>query len=202
MTLSAPEIQREHIHTRQVECRGFRRADGLWDIEGHMTDTKTYGFENEHRGRIDPGTPIHDMWLRLTVDDTLTIRAVEANSAAGPFAICSAIEPAYQKLIGLSLKPGFTRKSREALGGVHGCTHLTELLGPIATTAFQTIFPILSREREDMRAVAGEGHGQGPSKRPAMLNTCHAFASDSPLVREKWPDYYTGSDHPAVENGD
>lgn len=202
MSLSAP-VEREHIHSRTVECRGFRRADGLWDIEGHMTDTKTYGFDNEHRGRIEPGEPIHDMWMRLTVDDTLTIKAVEVKSAAGPFAICPAIEPAYQQLIGLQLRGGFTRKSREALGGAKGCTHLTELLGPVATTAFQTVFPILAREREDMRAVSGDaprpGNGSGRSRRPLMLNSCHAFAEDSPLVKDKWPEHYAGNDRPNVD---
>ncbi len=38
MPLSPPAASREHIHTRVVECRGYRRDDGLWDIEGHITD--------------------------------------------------------------------------------------------------------------------------------------------------------------------
>ncbi|MGH7035691.1 MAG: DUF2889 domain-containing protein, partial [Stellaceae bacterium] len=51
MPLSAA-APREPIHTRQIECRGFRRADGLWDIEGHLIDTKSYAFQNEHRGEV------------------------------------------------------------------------------------------------------------------------------------------------------
>lgn len=185
MTLSDP-VAREPIHTRRVECRGYRRADGLWDIEGHLTDTKSYAFENEHRGRLSPGEPIHDMWLRLTVDDRLEIRAVEAATAASPFAICGAITPAFQSLVGLRIKGGFTRQVKERLGGIQGCTHLVELLGPVATTAFQTIAPILARER----AVAGGQAGSAPP--PPLLNTCHAFASDSEVVRRLWPDHYTG----------
>lgn len=193
MPLSSAE-PREHLHTRQVECRGFRRADGLWDIEGHITDVKTTGFDNDYRGRIEPGTPIHEMWMRLTLDDTLTIRAVEVCTDASPFAICTGAVPNYQKLVGLSIRPGFTRKSRALLGGVMGCTHLTELLGPVATTAFQTIFPVLAREREEMKAVSGDGSSRqdGDQKRPALLNTCHAFASDGSLVKRRWPDFYTG----------
>ncbi|MBO6784243.1 MAG: DUF2889 domain-containing protein, partial [Alphaproteobacteria bacterium] len=42
----SPPAEREHIHTRTVECAGYRRTDGLWDIEGHLTDVKTYTFEN------------------------------------------------------------------------------------------------------------------------------------------------------------
>ena len=77
MPLSSP-TERKHIHTRQVACQGFRRADGLWDIEGHITDIKTYPFANDYRGAIQPGDPIHDMWIRLTVDDGFEVKAVEA----------------------------------------------------------------------------------------------------------------------------
>ena len=79
MPLSDP-ADRERLHDRRVHCAGFRRADGLWDIEGHLVDTKTYAFENIHRGTIEPGTPIHDMWLRITIDDELLIHAVEAST--------------------------------------------------------------------------------------------------------------------------
>ena len=27
---------REQLHTRRIECRGYRREDGLWDIEGTL----------------------------------------------------------------------------------------------------------------------------------------------------------------------
>ena len=68
MPLSTVDVDREPIHTRAIECRSFRRSDGLWDIEGHLTDVKAYPFSNEFRGEIKPGEPLHDMWIRLTVD--------------------------------------------------------------------------------------------------------------------------------------
>ena len=33
---------------------------------------------------------------------------------------------------------GLSADVRERLGGTEGCTHIVELLGPVATTAFQT----------------------------------------------------------------
>ena len=39
---------RQHIHTREIVCRGYLRDDGLWDIEGSICDVKTYSFDN-HR---------------------------------------------------------------------------------------------------------------------------------------------------------
>ena len=56
MALS-PNAAREHLHTRALEFQGYRRDDGLFDIEAHLTDVKSYGFKNEHRGEIKAGEP-------------------------------------------------------------------------------------------------------------------------------------------------
>ena len=175
--------ERELIHSRDVECRGYERTDGLFDIEGHLVDTKTYDFPNRHRGEVKAGDPVHGMWIRLTVDDELVIRAVEAVTDHGPYPVCPAITPRFAELAGLKIGPGFTRAVRQRLGGTSGCTHLVEMLGPIATTAFQTIYP-----RRHRRLSGDE------EQRPAMLDTCHALASDGPVVRDHWPKWYTGGD--------
>jgi Protein of unknown function (DUF2889) len=181
-----PAKTRETIHHRSVQCRGYRRDDGLWDIEGHLVDTKTYTFINRERGEITPGEPIHEMWLRLTVDDDLVVHEVEAATDASPFRICGDVTERFKQLRGLKIGRGWRRKVTQLLGGVHGCTHLVELLGPVATTAFQTIFPIKSR-RKDARA---------DGKRPPMLDSCHALATDSEIVRLHWPRFYTGPKDP------
>lgn len=190
----SPPAPRQHLHTRTVTCQGYRREDGLWDIEGHITDVKTYPFDNEDRGRIEPGDPVHDMWMRLTVDDSFTIHAVEAVTDKSPFHICGAITPNFQRLVGLRIGPGWNRAVKERLGGVHGCTHLVELLGPVATTAYQTMSGILAREKKERLRQMREQGVEPPPERPRLLNTCHAFASDSPVVRRYWPDHYTGPD--------
>ncbi len=79
MPLSKPD-NRKVVHTRKVECFGYIREDGQWDIEGHMTDVKAYDFENSHRGKIPAGQPVHDMWIRLTIDDSLMIQKSEAST--------------------------------------------------------------------------------------------------------------------------
>lgn len=189
----SPAQPRDHIHTRTVECRGYRRADGLWDIEGHITDRKTYDFHSEERGEVTAGTPVHDMWLRLTVDDNLTVQAVEAVTDYAPYpSVCPHIAPDYQKIVGLRIGPGWSRAIKERMGGVHGCTHLSELLGPVATTAFQTVFPLRAREERDRRRASGEPE---PQKFP-LLNTCHAFRADGEIVEKIAPYAYTGPAKP------
>ncbi len=184
MPLSAA-VPREPIHTRTIECSGYRRADGMWDIEGRLADVKTYAFKNEHRGEVKAGEPIHQMWMRLTVDDGLTIRAVEAATDHSPFAICPAIVPNFQRLVGLSIAKGFKAKVFELLGGVEGCTHHVELIGRLATVAFQTIFPYRNRMAER------EGRNPDASRKPRLLNTCHAFAENGEIARKLWPELST-----------
>jgi hypothetical protein len=175
----SPGAAREPIHHRQIDCRGFRRADGLWDIEGHIVDTKSYGFPNRARGRIEAGEPIHEMWIRLTIDESMTIHAVEAVTDAGPFTICPDITPAFQQLKGLKIDGGWRKAVAQRLGREQGCTHLVELLGPVATTAFQTLV-----------AARRASEAADPNRRPRFLDTCHALKSDGPVVQEQWPQFY------------
>jgi hypothetical protein len=128
------------------------------------------------------------MWLRLTIDDALVVRAVEAVTDASPYQLCPEVTGNYQRLVGLSIGPGFTQKVRKLLGGTQGCTHLVELLGPLATTAFQTVFPYRNRHRlEGGRQRAKSEH------RPRLLDTCYALASDGPVVKRYWTEFYTGT---------
>ncbi|CDH47351.1 MAG: DUF2889 domain-containing protein [Candidatus Competibacteraceae bacterium] len=186
MPLSAP-VPRRLLHRRIVQCWGYHRDDGLWDIEGQMVDTKTYPFPNEDRGgAIQAEEPLHDMWIRLTVDDQFCIHGVDVRTDAAPFGLCPAIVSRYQQLIGVRIGPGWSLKLRELFGGVRGCTHMTELLGPVATTMFQTVYG--QRYDED---DAKSAEDRPP---PPVLNTCHALSSDSAVVKKRWPKVYTGPD--------
>ena len=173
---------REPIHTRRIEMQGFLREDGLWDIEGRLTDGKSYAFKNDHRGEVKVGDFIHEMWLRLTVDDTLTIVAVEAATDNSPFAVCPAILPDFQNLKGLKIAKGFNAKVFELFGGVRGCTHHVELIGRLATVAFQTIFPYRNRMSDRT------GEPVQNNRRMRLLNTCHAFAETGELAQKIWPE--------------
>ena len=182
MPLPAP-APRSLKHTRAVECTGYEREDGLWDIEGHLVDTKTYIHSRRDGGRErQPGDPVHNMWLRLTIDLDLKIHDVEAFTESSPYVQCSNITVNFKKLIGLSIGPGWRKTINERVGGVLGCTHLVELLGPLGTTAFQAT----GRAREAHNA------GKPVTKKPYQINSCHIYKDDAPAVLERWPDFYSG----------
>ncbi len=180
MPLPQP-ANRTAIHQRDIECRGFKRDDGLWDIEARMTDVKTYAVKNRDRGgEIAAGEAIHDMSIRLTLDNNLLIHDVAAVIDYAPFSLCPSITPAFEQLKGKSIGAGWTKLTKMLFSGTQGCTHLRELLGPLATTAFQTIYHASQREK-----------GPDASKeKPVMLNSCHAFAETGDVVKDFWPDFY------------
>lgn len=167
---------REHLHTRTVTCTGYLRADGLWDIEGKIVDMKTHAFELLNGAVIHAGAPVHAMRVRITVDDECVIRDAVAVTEAAPYACCADINPSYAKLVGLKLAAGFTAAVRERLGGVAGCTHITELLSPMATTAHQTITAGLRRRERGK-------HWSPQSTGSQYLNTCYGLRAGGEIAR-------------------
>jgi len=180
--LSNP-VSRKLAHTRVVTCQGYRRDDDLWDIEGRIVDTKPYRFRNRDRGGwIEADEALHDISIRLTVTLDLEVIDVDAVIDESPYNYCKSAMAMARNLIGLRIAPGWSDKSKRAMGANRGCTHLTELLGPVATTAIQTI----ASERIRRSESAG---GQRP---PAFLNTCHTYTDTSPVVKLQWPEHYRG----------
>ena len=125
----SPPVAREEVHNRRISCNGFVREDGMYDIEAELTDNKTYPFPTEFRGDVTPDQFIHHMKVRVTIDMTMTVRAAEAITISGPYAVCPTANDVFDSLVGLSIGPGWRRRVTQAIGGRHGCTHITELMG-------------------------------------------------------------------------
>lgn len=177
MPLSHAE-PRQLLHLRDIAIRGFLRADGLVDIEAHLKDTKTYSFGNHDRGRINAGEALHGMGLRVTLDDKLTVVRAEAAMDDTPHAICPGVAPNFAALVGLTIGKGFLKGAMERVGGTAGCTHLRELLQQVATTAIQTMFSIRAH-KSAREGGTTEDRWDIPT---ALLNSCHAYNEQGPLV--------------------
>ncbi len=180
MPLTDP-APRRLLHQRDIELRGYQRDDGLFDIEATLTDTKTYAFTNQDRGEVHPGTPVHRMLARMTIDTDMTIQRFEADTEYGPFRICPAAAPNFAALAGLVIGRGFLKAANDRVGGIKGCTHLRELLGQMGTVAFQTMFGV--RKDPAPNAIANP-------TRPALLNSCLAFAEDGEVAVRNWPEWH------------
>jgi hypothetical protein len=169
------------MHLRRIEMRGYRRHDGLYDIEARITDTKTEDIALSQK-TVPAGSPIHDMWLRLVVDEKLTVHDVLAVTDASPFPICPQAVDSLAAIKGLRIGPGWNRALKERLRRSDNCTHLAELLTPLATAAYQTLTPV--RKKQPQR-LAADG-------RPRQIDQCYAYGSTREVVLRRWPEHYDG----------
>ena len=179
MPLPVSEVERELTHTRRVRYEGYRRSDGLWDIEAHLLDTKNHDFHLK-TGVRRAGQAIHDMWVRITIDRKFNIVHAEASMDAVPYPNgCEKIPLAYKQLVGLNLVRGFRKNTWELFGNVKGCTHLTEMLAGLPTAAIQTFAGEMPEERED-------------GAKPFQLDQCHALETSTDTVKRWYPKWYKG----------
>ena len=177
-----PSLDRELLHVRNIDLRGFRRSDGAFEIEGRVTDIKNHSLQPPGRDAPLPvGVPIHDMSVRLVIDDNMRISEVIAVTDAGPYKDCPEATESLNALRGASIGPGWTARVKGLLGG-QSCTHLVELLIPIATVAYQTLAPVRFTRADRVNAAG----------KPVKIDSCYAYAQDRTLVKKLWPEHYTG----------
>lgn len=170
---------RQKLHLRRIECEAFVRPDGLLDIEGLLIDTKPMPLQLVTK-EVPAGEPIHRMKVRITIDRERRIVDAHATTENMPYRTCTEVEGAYRQLIGLRIEPGFTREVKRLFGGVKGCTHMTELLPPMASTAFQALWG-----NGGFDGVDEEGSG----RRTSPLGGCHSLRLDGEIVQTYFKDH-------------
>lgn len=185
MPMPASSVDRKLLHTRTIVCEGYERTDGLYDIEGWLTDVKSYPHQGVERGIIPPGEPMHGMGLRITMDGEYTIRDVVAVMDHTPMRICGTVIPNFARLVGVSLGSGFRQKVKALLGQTEGCTHLVDLLGMLATVAYQTL---VAKRRQ-----AGLDMSDTP---PPQMNSCRGWAPDAAIMQVAFPKWAKASGSP------
>lgn len=170
---------REEIHHRQLDLRFYRRNDGRYEVEGRLVDTKRHPFRRPLADAdIPPGQPLHDIVVCLVVDETLVVHDATATMATTPFAVCRGAAPALAVLKGLRIGKGFNQACRERLGGAAGCSHILEMLAPMATTAIQGIAP---------RRLEQIGRPENEALRVAKVDSCYAYGAEREVVARLWP---------------
>lgn len=173
----AAATTREELHFRRIDMRGFRRSDGLYEVEGRVTDRKPFDIPIAGEKRIVPAhEPIHDMGVVLVFDQDLLVHEVRTFTDAAPYAECPQGGGTLQALKGLRIAKGWSREVSSRLRGARSCTHLMEILIPLGTAAFQS----LTLERMSMPEPLDE------TGRPVKIDSCYAYRSEGELVMRRW----------------
>jgi Protein of unknown function (DUF2889) len=186
MTLPQAAPSRQLKHRRQIDVQVFVRDDGLWEVDATLIDTKTR-VAHLGSGPREAGVPIHEMLLRLVVNTRLDILEAGSETRWMPYTgHCGEHGDVYQRLVGLNLLDNFRLRLRDRVGGVLGCTHISELAQVLPTAVVQ--------------AFAGEvidtrGNAEGASK-PFQIDRCHALRSDGAVVQQFYPRWYRPAPSP------
>ena len=178
MPLPSPDTQRTPLHRRQVSLEGYKREDGLWEIEARIVDTKAHDYVLSS-GTRRQGEALHDMSVRVTIDRQMTIvDAVACTDAAPYMGYCDVVPPDYARIVGLNLFHGFRKAVKELFDSVKGCAHVSELLMFLPTVALQTF----ASEMPD--------YDDTHPHKPYQLDRCHALESHAPAVERYYPRWY------------
>ncbi|PLC53977.1 molybdopterin-guanine dinucleotide biosynthesis protein MobB [Pollutimonas nitritireducens] len=162
---------RRLLHTRNVTCQGFLRDDGDFEIEASLQDISGEGTHLLLKS-LSAGELMHDMLIIMVLGQDLVIRKVSAVTTAAPSPECPRAAAVYEKLEGLQIGPGFFRAVGERIPIACGCTHLTELLKHMATTAYQTAF---THRRATSSAAA---------QTTQLADTCYAHRAGGIISRK------------------
>ena len=172
----SPPIERSPRHVRRVSFLSFERSDGLIDIEGELLDSKAVDtLRPSGVGMHKAGAPVHHMLVRLTIDRSMVVRAVDVAMDSHPFAGCIGALAAMQSLVGHSMGAGWRQAIRQRMEGVSGCTHLRELLQGMGTAAFQTLVPAFDPEAEQP---------------PAFIDQCAGWDATGSSVMVHFPRFH------------
>jgi hypothetical protein len=176
-------VARRELHMRHIEMRVFARADGLWDIEAHLLDQKPFAYVDPGRGRQESGDAVHDIHVRLTLDDERVIRDVNVEMGSMPFGSCHEIKQSLRPLIGERVGRGW-RQILKKIPRNATCAHVHEVLIPMATVVHQGMS--MGRKPDEKVAMVPD---PSLTVQPFFVDDCHSWRADGPVVAQFYPQF-------------
>lgn len=180
--MSVATVPRKEHHHRQIDLRFYHREDGRFEVEGRLIDRKSVAFRRQ-LSDVDspPGDTLHDITVTLVFDASMQVLDARARMQATPFDICPGAEATLTPLIGLRMAGGWNKTVRTLLKGQRSCTHIVELLGPLATTAHQGLAPM---------RLAAINQPENAAQRLAKVDSCYAYSGERTVVARLWPELH------------
>jgi hypothetical protein len=167
----------QKLHTRDLRMTTYAYRQDAILLEGRLIDERycpSYNLFGEQR----PAGIIHDMIVRMIISGPkLVIEDLEAQMVTVPNPECREVLDSLLPLKGERITGGFTARVHQLVGGPSGCAHLVALSRAMASAAVQGAYAAISRQ-----APPG---GIFPKRSlQSVINTCHIWRSDGPLMKK------------------
>jgi hypothetical protein len=167
----APGSDETPVHRRTITMEVFLR-DEHFAVVGTLRDERPWaegGYSPRH---------LHAMELGIVVRRAdLTIVDAEADMQTFPHAECTAIEPHFGELVGLSVGRGYTSAVQERFGRERGCSHLEFLARALGPAVIQATTSAAAWQTAQSGVYPD---GDGSRGLSFLTNTCHVWTPDGP----------------------
>lgn len=181
MSLLPPDDDLDLIHTREYETRVYLLSEDEILVRGAISDQKPPGL---YIAEDPKPLEVHQMQLEMRVAlPSLEITSARVVFETHPHSKCPMIAADYEKLVGLSIARGFTRKIRDLFGGPKGCTHTNALLQAMAPAVVQSTWSVSIRKtRLDAKKRTEITQDELERRIRGNQNTCHIWSEDGEHV--------------------
>jgi cytidylate kinase len=182
-------MEGRNFFTRNISIDAYEGGPDSFIIRGTLKDDRRLPFRQYLSGEMrEPGT-IHHMTVEMEISlPELVILSAKCSMPSVPNEDCCEISGCVDRVIGLSIKRGFTRAVRDLLGGNKGCLHITQLVLTMGSAAAQALWAFNSSRAAAERKVRSKDLDEA-----MLINSCWLWRPDGPYAAK-----LTGKKSPVI----
>lgn len=167
-----------HFFSRNISLNAFEKGPDRFLLTGTLTDQRLLPYRQYLSGEMHEPGAIHDMEVEMEISiPELLIISVQGRMLSVPNDGCAESQGSIEKIVGLSINRGFTRKVRDLLGESRGCLHLTNLVLAMGSAATQALWAFYSSRKEQERTRRFK-----ELDTELLLNSCWLWRPDGPYA--------------------
>lgn len=169
---------RSRIHTRDIRMTTFPHENSEVIVAGDLIDTRYIKIFDITGKVLEPGTIHHIRLFCRIAPDPLRILEAQAEMPVIPMEECHTTLDRVPLLAGLEIRPGFTRRVSEIMGGNKGCTHLATLTKAMAQ---EMVHGWLTEKRRDPSPLPNSL--EDIKEKDFLVDSCRMWKKDGPKIQ-------------------
>jgi hypothetical protein len=166
------------IHTRDIRMSTFPHDNSQVIVTGELMDIRYIKIFDITGKILEPGTIHHIRLFCRIAPDPLRIVEAFADMPVIPMEPCRTTLDRVPLLTGLEIKPGFTRRVTEIMGGTKGCTHLATLTKAMAQ---EIVHGWLTEKRRDPSPLPD--NLEDIKEKGFLVDSCRMWKKDGPKIQ-------------------
>lgn len=158
----------------------------VWMGDLHPKIGLEYGKSGAASDVREDGRRVHEMEVEIDISfPDMVILDVRGKMIQVPRIECKEALPALSNAVGLEIRRGLTVKMEEAIGGMIGCSHMTNLVMEACYCSVQGQYAMSRKIAGDIfdEMTQEERIKAFMTLRPQMINSCVVYSDESKLIK-------------------